>query len=269
MYLSAEQIGSYVLLLVAMWNAGGRLPLDEAKIARIARVSVKRWRAIGGDVMSYFTKADEGFFTSTRLAAELVKTNQKSEARAAAGAIGGKAKALKNNSVGLANATNLLKQTDSKQPSNGEAKGCHSPEPVLKEDANASSKRARARDLQREFGEFWGLYPNRVGKADAAEKFEIARRKVDFETMMAGLRRYIGAKPPDQRWLNPATWLIKERWDDEPANVTPLRPSQAKTNQSRSTAGLLAGVEHSSYHGDEDYEAGDYARISDQGGLDV
>ena len=42
--LSTEHIGAYLLLLIALWNADGVLPNEEAKLARVARLSVKRWR---------------------------------------------------------------------------------------------------------------------------------------------------------------------------------------------------------------------------------
>lgn len=52
--LSTEGIGAYMLLLMAMWNAGGTLPDDEAKLARITRMSIKKWRAIATDLMKFF-----------------------------------------------------------------------------------------------------------------------------------------------------------------------------------------------------------------------
>jgi hypothetical protein len=66
------------------------------------------------------------------------------------------------------------------------------------------------------FANFWALYPNKVGKADARRKFDIARRSVTIETLMEGLRRY-AAKTDDRPWCNPATWLHQARWEDQPA----------------------------------------------------
>lgn len=78
-----------------------------------------------------------------------------------------------------------------------------------------------------EFDQFWTVFPNKVGKADAVKAFGKARQRVDFETLMAGLRRYVG-KTDDRPWCNPATWLNQERWDDEPATVARAGPA-AKT----------------------------------------
>lgn len=106
--LSTEQIGAYMLLLMAMWNAGGRLPADDAKLARIVRLSVKKWRAIAADLMTFFDGDDDAIWHN-RLTRELHKSESKSQSRASAGAIGGRAKSLKNKDVGLANASDLPK----------------------------------------------------------------------------------------------------------------------------------------------------------------
>ncbi len=103
LHLTTEQIGAYMLTLMAMWNAGGKLPADEAKLARVARMSVKKWKAISGDLLAFFQEAD-GFISHNRLTKELQKSESKSQSRAAAGAEGGKAKALKDKEAHLANA---------------------------------------------------------------------------------------------------------------------------------------------------------------------
>lgn len=102
--LSTEGIGAYMLLLMAMWNAGGSLPDDDTKLARITRLTVKKWRAIAADLLTFFER-DNGRITHQRLSKELQKSESKSNSRASAGSIGGKAKALKDKNAPLANAT--------------------------------------------------------------------------------------------------------------------------------------------------------------------
>lgn len=104
--LSTEQIGAYMLMLMAMWNAGGRLPDDDAKLARVARLSLKRWRAISADLLTFFER-EAGEIGHKRLTKELRKALVKSEARAAAGARGGAATALKTKAHPPANAAAL------------------------------------------------------------------------------------------------------------------------------------------------------------------
>ncbi|MET2825484.1 YdaU family protein [Mesorhizobium shangrilense] len=104
--LSTEQIGAYMLMLMAMWNAGGTLPDDDVKLSRVVRMSVKKWRAISADLLTFFERAS-GEISHKRLTKELRKSLVKSEARAAAGALGGAAKVLKTRESGLANDSRL------------------------------------------------------------------------------------------------------------------------------------------------------------------
>lgn len=104
--LTAEHIGAYLLLLIALWNAGGTLPDDEVKLARVARMTVDQWRVVWSELAPFFVVAD-GRFSHGRLSKELRKSATKSEARAAAGKRGGEAKALKDKEAQLAIATPL------------------------------------------------------------------------------------------------------------------------------------------------------------------
>jgi hypothetical protein len=79
-------------------------------------------------------------------------------------------------------------------------------------------KGARAREPfpEKQFQEFWDIYPNKVGKPKARSSFEKAMRNAAWHEIISGLQRYI-AKTDDRPWCNPATWLNQERWLDEPA----------------------------------------------------
>lgn len=103
-HLSTEQHGAYLLLLMSMWRAGGRLPNDDQKLARIAGLSLTKWRRIAGDVMEFFTIVGDEI-TQKRLASEIEKAKEKSQKRAIAGAKGGTAKSQKNKETPVANAT--------------------------------------------------------------------------------------------------------------------------------------------------------------------
>jgi uncharacterized protein YdaU (DUF1376 family) len=102
-HLSCEQHGAYLLLLMTMWNAHGSLPDDDAKLARMVCLSVKKWRGIRTEVMEFFD-VSEGRVTHPRLSRELQKSERQSESRASAGAKGGAAKSLKYKGGGVASA---------------------------------------------------------------------------------------------------------------------------------------------------------------------
>jgi len=105
-HLTTEQHGAYLLLLMTMWHNAGSLPNDEKKLARIARVTLKRWHIIADSVMEFFEIEDDTI-TQKRLVEEYQKAVSKSEKRKTSGSLGGKAKSLKNNKSGLANASDL------------------------------------------------------------------------------------------------------------------------------------------------------------------
>lgn len=138
LHLSTELVGAYLLLLMAMWNAGGSLPDDEAKLARVARMTVKKWRAVSPDLMSFFD-VSEGKVQHHRLTKEFQKSERQSESRASAGAKGGTAKALNNKNRALAN---------------GVAKRWHLPEPYRKDGATLNDPTEGLVKLDRYADEF-------------------------------------------------------------------------------------------------------------------
>lgn len=67
---------------------------------------------------------------------------------------------------------------------------------------------------------FWPAYPHQVSRPAAMRSFIGARQRgVDLAAIMAGLERYVRDKPPDRSWLNPATFLDEDRFDDNPASA--------------------------------------------------
>lgn len=106
LHLTTEQHGAYLLLLMTMWRAGAKLPNDPAKLARICRVTPKRWPSVWAEISSFFT-VENGEITNHRLTKEHKKAVSISQERKTAGRKGGEAKALKNKEHGVANATDL------------------------------------------------------------------------------------------------------------------------------------------------------------------
>lgn len=77
-------------------------------------------------------------------------------------------------------------------------------------------KQENAPAALREFDAFWSLYPNKVGKREVEKAFVKALSRASFDTIMAGLQRYV-AKTDDRPWCNPTTFLNQNRWEDQPA----------------------------------------------------
>lgn len=81
----------------------------------------------------------------------------------------------------------------------------------------------KKRRVMGDFGAFWTLYPNKVGKRAAEKAYESAIRRADPKVILDGLHRY-AAKQDDRPWCNPATWLNQDRWEDQapaPINQKP------------------------------------------------
>lgn len=86
------------------------------------------------------------------------------------------------------------------------------------------------------FDAFWRTWPNKVGKPAALKAYRSAiKRGAGFNAIMNGVEIYIRDKPPDRPWLNPATFLNQNRWEDRPAPVStiakPLTEFQRKQQE--------------------------------------
>jgi uncharacterized protein YdaU (DUF1376 family) len=126
-HLGALEHGAYLMLIMHYWRVGS-LPNDDKKLARIAKVTDREWRAIRGTIADLF----DGNWTHKRIDFELEKARRKSEARADAGKRGGEANALKSNDAALANATILPEQNAAVAL----ASSSHSPSPSEKGDGS-------------------------------------------------------------------------------------------------------------------------------------
>jgi uncharacterized protein YdaU (DUF1376 family) len=163
-HLTTLEHGAYLLLLMAMWRAGGSLPNDERRLARTAGLPLDKWRKIAPAILSFMT-IDGVMITQKRLMLEFKIQSCRTEKRASAGRAGGRAKALKLLKQPPSNATFLVKQN----PSLPEPE----PEPVRKEEikpsvANDRTVSARGADppppkkrivYPPDFEAFWKAYP--------------------------------------------------------------------------------------------------------------
>lgn len=68
------------------------------------------------------------------------------------------------------------------------------------------------------FEEWWTLVPRKVAKGQARAAFKAALRKVTFDVLAGGMRRYAASvQGKDAQYVcHPATWLNGERWADDP-----------------------------------------------------
>lgn len=103
-HLTTQQHGAYLLLMLSMWSAGGYLPKDPKKLARIAGLSARVWKSSSPELMAFFTEVDGEKITNTRLLTALQKATKNSSVRVTSGRQGGLAKALNDKETSLAKA---------------------------------------------------------------------------------------------------------------------------------------------------------------------
>jgi uncharacterized protein YdaU (DUF1376 family) len=99
-HLSAQQTGAYMMLLMMAWRSPEcRLPDDDDKLARWARVDRRTWLKIKPAVMEFWTLAD-GFWAQKRLSKERDVVSKRAEVARENGKQGGRPKSLENNDAG-------------------------------------------------------------------------------------------------------------------------------------------------------------------------
>lgn len=91
MHLNRDQHGGYMLLLMACWDRGGRLPNDPGQLAGIVRATPAEWRKLAPVLLPYF-EVDGDHLIQSRVIEEHEKAVRLSEARRLAGKQGGRPK---------------------------------------------------------------------------------------------------------------------------------------------------------------------------------
>jgi len=93
MHLRTEGHGAYLLLIGAYWTSGMPLPDDDEHLAAVSRLDMKAWKRLRPTLERFFDVSD-GAWRHKRIDAELDKANAISEARRAAGRMGGRPKQI-------------------------------------------------------------------------------------------------------------------------------------------------------------------------------
>lgn len=208
--LTPAQRGVYATLTNLMFEADEPLRNDPKRLARLCCCATAAFeRLLAALINEKLIIAKDGHLTSPRVERELEWRRDFSK-KQSENALSGQEK--KRNKINRGDATTAL-------PDDGH--GYANSESIIQKTDTRASHETRTRepdDILGEFeDEFWRIYPHKVGKPEAMARFRVARRSASLATIMAGLDRYIRNKPPDRQWLNPASFLRDERWEDAPA----------------------------------------------------
>jgi hypothetical protein len=79
-------------------------------------------------------------------------------------------------------------------------------------------KESCARVPRGSFERFWTIWPNHKSESKAGAIFaNLCRDEKTLDAIIAGVHLYIETKPDDRDWMNPITFFLQKRWEDEPA----------------------------------------------------
>lgn len=130
----AAEHGAYLMLIGALWDAGGKLPADDQTLAAHALLTPDEWEAMKPKIMPFF-RVRRGQISQDRVTEELAKYESTSCKRKSAGKAGGRARRGKNKENSEANASHLPTKSESEsEGSNVEDKSSTPAEPVSIDD---------------------------------------------------------------------------------------------------------------------------------------
>lgn len=117
-HLAADEVGAYLLILMAMWvRAECNFPDSEDRLARVSRVSLRLWKSRVGPALRPFFKSEDGMLISKKLREEATYVERQGEYQHIR-KTGGKADNQLNN-----------KEPDASGDSSGDVSGVHPSQP--------------------------------------------------------------------------------------------------------------------------------------------
>ena len=245
MHLTTELHGAYLLLLMAAWTRGGRLPTDDLQLSGIAKMAPSQWRKVKPVLLSFFTIDGADMFQK-RAVHEAEKAQRLSDIRRETGSKGGRPPnpkpetkpESKDKPIGLATGNQSGSQTETPSPS---------PLPSEVMDANASlspdsdakppARQSKKQDYPDLFEAAWSPYPHVKGRSSKPNALGYWRRlspdvRGHLPKAVARYRREgrepnseCGA-PAMERWLRDQKFLDWLEGDD-PASALPATPEVA------------------------------------------
>lgn len=238
-HLSTIEHGTYMLLLIAMWRAGGELPNDPRKLARFAGLGPNQWVRLAPTIMPFFTVTGDGSsITQGRLSDELtyVRDHAKKQSQNARrrwsknttppvaviqhpeplydGADTNPLKTINQvDAVGMPDAC----QTDAPTPTHIRSKN-YTADAVLSETAvsDPPAPKSRKGKYSPEFDEAWSAYPTDPNMSKAKAFGAWAKLDAGDRTkVLAGIPAFVAfcRKDPTYRPVHMVRFISERRFD--------------------------------------------------------
>lgn len=187
--LKAAEHGAYLLILMALWDEGGKIPLDQDELKAIARVG-RNWPAVWSKIERYFILSD-GMISHSKIDEVLAETERKRQLYVEKGRKGGRKSAKKRKEIKEA------EQTELKPGSSNQTKGLDSPlqgeSPNRTETENSDHAAAPVRPA-RESGGAAGACSEAKGSPAKPSESQIAWKALRHDLTRAGVISIRGAR---------------------------------------------------------------------------
>lgn len=199
-HLTTIEHGAYLLLLMAMWRAGGDLPNDDKRLARTARLTPGQWARVKESLWEFFEVSSDRI-TQGRLTDELgaVRQNSKKQSDKA------KARWLKNKKPADA----VAEPDECRNDASLTLTHIH--------DSPSGESPPVAPQAPDRFDDFWERFPRarrgNKGKALAAYKSALAEGRATEAEILAGAIAYAASDEVQRGFAKGAqAWLNDDRW---------------------------------------------------------
>lgn len=217
--LSADEVGVYMVMLMLVWRReDAAIPDDMDRLQRSLKQCFAGFhghtfnRIVPKVLGRYFTLGEDGKYRNKRLTNERQKADKLS------------AKQKQNADKRWAKANNIIDLVDaSAMPSHSHSHSHLQSERKKEKNIRAVGKPTRPYDDDKDFQEFWKVYPKRGGanpKIPASKAFGKSRKAgVDPAEIIAAAGRYAAAESKNINTPHIAqavTWLNQSRWVDYP-----------------------------------------------------
>ncbi|CAO99341.1 DUF1376 domain-containing protein (plasmid) [Azospirillum brasilense] len=222
--LNMEEFGAYCMILMVTWrNNGQALPDDPARLARVCRMTEKRWTERVGPVLARFFDLSEGVWRQHRLEKEWNFVAKQRASQSEKGKKSATAKALKNNETTSTAVDERCEPNANPQPQPHkeltlEAEASKATVIAFPLGQDPSPTKPQSQDLNALFSEWWQFVPRKVSKGQAEKAYRAAVKHTDPAELLAGIKRFAtDCQGKDPQFVaHPATWLNGKRWLDEP-----------------------------------------------------
>ncbi len=178
--------------------------------------------------LGLFTE-NEGFFYSESLMFRMEQIDETRRKRAEAGRKGGfaKAKSKQNSSNAKANSGNKRKERRRNE--------------IKENEKSDTSQFTSINNEEFPFDNFWNLYPKKVGRKPASDKWK-KLSPADKKAIMQFVPKYLKIQEP-KFYLNPTTLISQRRWEDDLDSLKIIKNEKIDLNRRKQTKGNKSSKE--------------------------